>query len=256
MTAPSSGSRPSAARARSPSRTELDRPSCGVGFTTTSAGPRSAVSRLPPGGTTMTIGSTPAATAASITWQTIGLPSSSARSFARPNLVAAPAARMTAPTLIRRRSGGAGARGLVAGPGLVDERRPAAAIPLRDDLGDDREGRLGRVPAAQIQAHRSTEARELLLRDAGLAEALPPVALGLLRSHGAHVRAAAPERLDDRRFAELHVVGEDRDRVVRAEPDLVGDLVRPADDEPVDAIRREALGRGERLPAVHDHDPV
>ena len=43
---------------------------------------------------------------------------------------------------------------------------------------------------------------------------------------------------------------QDRDRVVRAEPDLVGDLVRPADDQPVDL--GEAFGRGERGTAVDD----
>ena len=43
---------------------------------------------------------------------------------------------------------------------------------------------------------------------------------------------------------------QDRDRVVRAEADLVGDLVGPADDQPVDV--GEALRRRERRPAVDD----
>ncbi len=47
-------------------------------------------------------------------------------------------------------------------------------------------------------------------------------------------------------------MGQDRDGVVRPEADLVGDLVRPADDEPVDEVGREALRRRERLAAVDD----
>ena len=43
---------------------------------------------------------------------------------------------------------------------------------------------------------------------------------------------------------------QDRDRVVRAEPDLVGDLVRPADDQAIDI--GEALLRRERRPAIDD----
>ena len=43
---------------------------------------------------------------------------------------------------------------------------------------------------------------------------------------------------------------QDRDRVVRPEPDLLGDLVRPADDQPIDV--GEALRRREGGPAVDD----
>ena len=68
----------------------------------------------------------------------------------------------------------------------------------------------------------------------------------------ADVPAAAAECLDDRRLVELHVVGQDGDRVVRPEPDLVGHLVRPADDQPVDPVGREALRGRERGAAVDD----
>ena len=74
--------------------------------------------------------------------------------------------------------------------------------------------------------------------------------LRLLRPDGADVAAAAPERLDDRRLVELHVVRQDGDRVVRAETDLLGDLVGPADDQAIDV--GEALGRREGLAAVDD----
>ena len=84
----------------------------------------------------------------------------------------------------------------------------------------------------------------------GLEQARPPIGLGLARPDRADVAAAATERLDDGRLVELDVVREDGDRVVRAEPDLVGDLVGPADDEPVDL--GEALRRRERGPAVDD----
>jgi hypothetical protein len=55
----------------------------------------------------------------------------------------------------------------------------------------------------------------------------------------------------DRGLVELDVVGQDRDRVRGAQPDVIGDLVGPADDQPVD-VGEPGLG-GERRAAV-DHD--
>ncbi len=69
---------------------------------------------------------------------------------------------------------------------------------------------------------------QVLRRDTRGEEPRPPVRLRLARAHGPDVAAAARERLDDRRLVELDVVGQDRDRVGRAEADLLGDLVRPA----------------------------
>ena len=63
-------------------------------------------------------------------------------------------------------------------------------------------------------------------------------------------KAFASQGFDDRRFIELDVVGEDRDGVVRPETDLVGDLVGPADDQPIHV--REPLRGGERRPAIDD----
>ena len=58
------------------------------------------------------------------------------------------------------------------------------------------------------------------------------------------------KRFDDRRLVELHVVGQDGNRVVRAQADVLRDLVGPADDQPIHV--REPLGGGERGPAVDD----
>ena len=84
----------------------------------------------------------------------------------------------------------------------------------------------------------------------GREEPGPAIGLRLPRPDRADVAAAATERLDDRGLVELHVVGQDRDRVGRPQADLVGDLVRPADHERVDV--GEPLPRGECRPPVDD----
>ena len=89
---------------------------------------------------------------------------------------------------------------------------------------------------------------------AGLEQPRAAVRLGLARADGPDVPAAAMERLDDRRLVELHVVGQHRDRVGRPEADLVGELVRPPDQQAVD-VREPRLGR-ERRPPVDDHGLV
>ena len=89
-------------------------------------------------------------------------------------------------------------------------------------------------------------------RHAGGPQPLAAIALRLAAADRADVAAAAVERLDDRRLVELHVVGQDRDRVVRPQADLLGDLVGPADDQPVDRVGREAFRRRERRAAVDD----
>ena len=130
-------------------------------------------------------------------------------------------------------------------------RRAGAAVALGDDLGQDRERGLGRRATAEVEPDRPAQPRELAPRSRpASSRRAATVGLGLARPDRADVPAAAPERLDDRRLVELDVVGEDRDRVVRAEADLVGDLVRPADDEPIDV--GEALPCRERGPAVDD----
>ena len=138
-----------------------------------------------------------------------------------------------------------------AGQRPFAHRGASSAVAFGDDLGQDRERGLGRSAPTQVQAHRPPEAIEVGLADARREQTSAAVGLGLARPDRAHVPAPAPERLDDGGFVELDVVRQDRDRVVRAEPDLVGDLVRPADDQAVDL--GEALLRGERRPAI-DHD--
>ena len=137
-----------------------------------------------------------------------------------------------------------------SGHRALPERHARAAIPLGDDLREDREGGLGRRPAAEVEPDRTAQLGEFRLADAGLEQPRAPIALRLLRADGADVATAAPERLDDGRLVELHVVGEDGDRVVRPEADLVGDLVGPADDQPIDI--GEPLGCGERRAAIDD----
>ena len=68
-----------------------------------------------------------------------------------------------------------------------------------------------------------------------------PIGLGLARADRPDVAAAAPERLDDRRLVELHVVGEHRHRVRRARA-RSRRRPRPASRRP--AGRRRGTARG------------
>ena len=86
----------------------------------------------------------------------------------------------------------------------------------------------------EVESDRSAQPGKLVITDARRPQAFASIALRLSAADRADVATAASERLDDRRLVELDVVGEDRDRVVRPEADLVGDFVRPADDQPVD----------------------
>ena len=130
-------------------------------------------------------------------------------------------------------------------------RAARPAVPFRDDLGQDRQGGLGGRAAAEVEADRATQARELGLPVTPASSSRgASIGLGLARPDGADVAAAAAERLDDGRLVELDVVGQHGDRVGRTEADLVGDLVGPADDELVDI--REAFRGGERRAAVDD----
>ena len=246
MTAASTAARPRRPR-RSPIRTRarqallrarVDRP--GV------AGARSRpLERAVAGGTTITIGRGRPPRPRRCTWRTIGRPSRRREQLAaaEPRSRRRPPARR-APTFIaaahRPRPG------LAARASSPQRPCPLPARPLRDDLGHDRERRLGRAAARRGRARsgprrRSRSAR----RHPGLEQPRPPVGLGLARPHRPDVAAAAAQRLDDRRLVELHVVGQHRDRVGRPEPDLVRDLVRPADHEPVD-VREARLGRERR----------
>ena len=129
-------------------------------------------------------------------------------------------------------------------------RGTRTTVSARNNLGHDREGRLGRGPAAQVEAYRATQPCQILLPHPGGDQPLAAIGLSLARTDGTDVAAAAAQGLDDRRLVELHIVAQDRHRVVRAEGDLVGDLVGPTDDETI--RRREAVRRDERGPPINN----
>ena len=83
---------------------------------------------------------------------------------------------------------------------------PTSAVPFGDDLGQDREGRLGRCTPAEVEPDRPAQpARSASLTPASSRRARRS-AWVLLRADRADVAAAAPERLDDRGLIELDVV--------------------------------------------------
>jgi hypothetical protein len=120
------------------------------------------------------------------------------------------------------------------------------AAPGRHDLGNDRQGGLGRVAPAEVEPDRAAQPADLLGAQAGLGQPDLAIGLGLPRSHGADVAAAAVGGLDNRRLVELGVVGQDRDRVVWPDIERLEAFVGPGHHEPVDV--REALPGRERRP--------
>ena len=121
--------------------------------------------------------------------------------------------------------------------GTLPHGHAGAAVPIGDHLGHDRKGGL-RAPAT-VQADRPANAIPSCLSDtphrteAGAAvDCVVRLPMAPAREAAAAVSAATMAGL-----VELHVVAEDRDRVVRAEADLVGDLVRPADDSKAVHVR-------------------
>ena len=178
----------------------------------------------------------------------MGRPSSGARSLSPPKREPAPAARTTAP--IRA--------GCAIDP--ASERQRQARAAASSSIGRPEppcrsatiSARIARAVSAGARPPRSSPIGPWSRASSvgghpGGQQAFPTIGLGLARADRADVAAAPPERLDDRRLVELHVVAEDRDRVRRPEADLVGHLVRPADHEPVDG--REPLGAWRRRAA-------
>ena len=180
----------------------------------------------------------------------------SARSLPPPNREPAPAASTTAADLhadADRPDRGPSRRAA----GAVDERRAAAAVPLGDDLGDDRERRLGRVPAAEVEPDRARAGGRARRR------VTPASRSRARRSPCVFFEPTAPTYRQPRRSASTIAGSSNFTSWVRTatassgpEPDLVGDLVRPADDEAIDPVRREPLRGRERGPAVDDDDLV
>ncbi len=251
----SSRRRPSSPRPRGPTRSELASPSAGAGLTTRrSPAPgdgRLDLRRRRRRGRRPTSPSPAAARprrarAGGSGGRRAGRAACRRRTATRPRR----RARRRSPVVIRARrpspTGTAVALASLVARGRARASAARAAVPFRDDLGEDRERRLGRQPPAEVQPDRAAQPVELgRAARRRLEQPRPTIGLGLPRADRADVAAAAVERLDDRRLVELHVVGEHRHRVGRPEPDLVGDLVRPADDQPVDV--REAL-RASRTP--------
>ena len=117
-------------------------------------------------------------------------------------------------------------RGLTrTGRGTLAHRCAGAAVPGRDDLRHDRERGLRRLAAAQVEADGAAQAGQVVIGDPCRPKPLAPVRLRLAAADRTDVPAAPAERGDDGRLVELDVVGEDRDRVMGPQADVVGDLV-------------------------------
>jgi hypothetical protein len=116
-----------------------------------------------------------------------------------------------------------------------------AAISFGDDLGEDREGGLGRRPAAEVEPDRSAQ-RACSSPSRGVSR---PDGRRLARPHRADGGAAA---LPDRRLVELDVVREDDHRVIGARP--ISSVPRRA--APRVDRRRETFGRREGRAAIGD----
>ena len=84
-------------------------------------------------------------------------------------------------------------------------------------------------------------------RDPGRQQSLLAVGLGLSAAHGADVPAARASAVDDGRLVELDVVGQDRDRIARAEADLSA----TSSGQPTSSRRHPGTARGWRTSAAH-----
>ena len=92
---------------------------------------------------------------------------------------------------------------------------------------------------------------QLCVTDPGGSESFASIGLRLPAAHRADVAATPGQRGHDGGLVELDIVRQHGDRILGSQADLVGNLVRPADDQLVDI--REALRGRERRPAVDDH---
>ena len=105
--------------------------------------------------------------------------------------------------------------------------------------------------AAEVESDRSAQPGKLVITDARSPQAFASIALRLSAADRADVATAASERLDDRRLVELDVVVVTA-TAVGPEVDLVGDFVRPADDQPVDEPGGNRSGVANDLAAIDD----
>ena len=130
-------------------------------------------------------------------------------------------------------------------------QRPAvAAGPDREDLGQDRQGRLGLGVGADVQPTRAGDPLEGLLRHARLEQPLAAALLVAPRAERADVERLGLERPLQRRLVELVVVREDDDRGRVVGRDPVERFLGPLDDQLVGA--GDPLGGRELRPRVGD----
>jgi len=135
-------------------------------------------------------------------------------------------------------------------PSTLPHGAAIRTVPDRDHLGHDRQCRLGRRSTAEIQPDRAAQPREFSFSDARLEQAGTPIRLGLAAADRTDVATGPPQCLDDGRLIKLDVMRQDCHGVTRTEADLIGNLVGPADHEPIDV--RESGGRRECGAAVDD----
>ena len=132
------------------------------------------------------------------------------------------------------------------------ERPARRAVTGGDHLGEDRERRLFGRPAAEVQPDRTRQsARGRSSVTPATTKPCPPVRLrppAPDRARRTGIRASSAATIAG--SSNLGSWREDGDGVGRPEAHLVGDLVRPPEDESVHV--GEPLGRGERGAAVDD----
>ena len=122
---------------------------------------------------------------------------------------------------------------------------------MRDHLSHDRDGRLGRRVAPEVEPDRAVDALDVLAGEAHLDEPLLTQALGAPRAERADVARTGAQRPLQRGIVDLGVVRQHDHRVGPLEVDLGGRVLGPLPDDLVGV--RQALRRRE-LDTRVDHD--
>ena len=139
---------------------------------------------------------------------------------------------------------------------------PGAAAAHRDDLRDDRHGRLGGGAGAEVEPDRAVQPGELVVGDARGEQAFAPGGLGVPGAERAD--EAAPAQPGDQRGVELRaVVEEDEDVGVGEGGDRGDGLVeirhgprRPAEQRGLRGERRPDRARPDDQHGRHRHPQV